>query len=102
MDFIIIYTLAPRKGAAKKIVRRLLSQKLIACANIFPVDSEYLWEGAVAKAREYAMILKTRGDKFEAVKIEIKAMHPYNVPLIAKISAEANSGYLVWFNKELS
>jgi periplasmic divalent cation tolerance protein len=100
-DFIIVYVTAPDIGAAKKIADRLLSKKTVVCANIFPVASRYLWQGKAVKARECVMIVKTIEENFERLKLEVKAMHPYEVPCIIKIKAEPNAAYAAWVQNEL-
>ena len=40
-----VYITCKDKKEARKISRFLLEKKLIACANIFPIESMYRWEG---------------------------------------------------------
>lgn len=101
MEFIIVYATAPNMPVAKKIARHLLEKKIIVCANIFPVESGFLWEGKIKNVKECVMILKTLEENFEKLKTEVKAMHPYEIPCMIKIAAEPNSKYFAWVRKEL-
>lgn len=96
MAFIFAYVTNPNKKTAKKIALQLLKKKLIACANIFPIDSVYLWKGKIEIEGEYVLIAKTKKESWIKVKNEIKKMHPYDVPCIIKIGVSANKGYEDW------
>lgn len=47
MKIISIYITYPNIEEAKKICTHLLEQKLIACANYFPIESAYWWKGKI-------------------------------------------------------
>lgn len=101
MDYIFIYITNPNKATAKKIAKILLQKKLIACANIFPIDSLYWWQGKIAEESEFVLLGKTAAKHFPAVKREIKAIHPYKIPCITKIAAEPNQKYQKWLSDQL-
>lgn len=96
MSFIFVYVTNPSKKEARRIAIHLLKKKLIACANIFPMDSAYWWKGRVEKGKEYVAIFKTKKENWGKVKDEIKKIHPYTVPCITKINVEANKEYEDW------
>jgi periplasmic divalent cation tolerance protein len=95
-ELILLYVTNPSKEEAERIARQLLDRKLIACANIFPITSIYRWEGRVAKESEYVLLAKTVKEKLGQTEKEIKKVHPYKIPCIIKISAEANKEYSDW------
>jgi len=101
MSFIFIYITNPNKKEAERISSHLLKNRLIACANIFPVDSQYWWEGKIEKTKEYVLLAKTSKNNFEKVKKEVKRIHKYTVPEIAKIEVEANEEYEDWVEREV-
>ena len=41
---ILVYITNPDKKTALKVARHLLAKKLIACGNIFPAESLYMWQ----------------------------------------------------------
>lgn len=98
---IFIYITNPSKKEAKRIALHLLKKRLIACANIFPIDSMYWWKGKIKKAKEVVLIAKTKKENFEKVKEEVKKIHPYSVPSIEKLEVEANEEYEKWLNSEV-
>jgi len=101
MSFIFVYVTNPNKKTASKIALHLLKKRLIACANIFPIDSVYWWEDKIENTKEYVLIAKTKEDNWKKVKTEIKKVHPYTVPCITKINVEANKEYEEWLKKEV-
>ena len=101
MNFIFVYITNPTKEEAKKIAKYLLEKKLIACANIFPIDSLYLWKGKIADENEFVLIVKTTEDKFEKVKNEVEKMHSYSIPCVIKIPVSSNKKYFDWLISNL-
>ena len=68
----LVYIICKDEKEAEKISRHLLKKKLIACANMFPVNSMYWWEGKMQSTKEVGMFVKTHSSKFEAVKNKIE------------------------------
>ena len=99
MSFIFIYITNPTKKEARKIAKHLLSKKLIACANIFPVDSLYRDKSKIAEEKEFVLIAKTKKDNFEQVKKEVEKIHPYDIPCIVKIPVSSNEKYYKWLKE---
>jgi len=96
-----VYVTAKNTDEAKNIAVYLLKKKLIACANIFPVKSMYLWKRKIEKENECAMILKTKKNLVKTIINEVRAKHSYDVPCI--ISFDINDGnrdFLNWIKSE--
>ena len=93
---IIYYVPCKDNKEAKKIAKELLKQKLIACANITPSESIYIWEGKIKEEKESILIIKTLDRWEEEVKETIKKIHSYDLPAIIKITGRANEEYLSW------
>ena len=102
MDFIFVYITNPDRKTAEKISKSLISRKLIACANIFPIISLYRWKNKLVKEKEFVLIAKTAKNKFEKVKKEVEKLHPYSIPCIVKIPVSSNKKYFNWLEKEIS
>jgi periplasmic divalent cation tolerance protein len=99
---VFIYITNPTKKVAKRIAKHLLQKRLIACANIFPINSLYWWEGKICDEKEFVLIAKTIEEKFEKIKKEVEKIHPYSIPCIVKIRTTPNEKYLDWLVKELA
>jgi periplasmic divalent cation tolerance protein len=100
LSFVFVYVTNPNKKVAKKIAMHLLRKRLVACANIFPIESAYWWKGKIENVKEIVLILKTKKENFNKIKNEIKKIHPYSIPCIIKFDVEANKEYEKWIKKE--
>lgn len=96
MELILVYVTHSNEEEAKKISDHLIKYKMIACANIFPITSVYIWEGQAVSDGEFVSILKTRKENWTIVKEEVEKMHPYELPCIIKINIKANKKYKEW------
>jgi periplasmic divalent cation tolerance protein len=102
-EFIIIYTTFPHRRQARRLSKNLIKEKLIACANIFKIDSLYLWEGKLEEAREYGVFLKTRATLYSKVEEKIKNYHPYELPCIISWKlGEGSKEFLDWIKENTS
>ncbi|MBW2966233.1 divalent-cation tolerance protein CutA [Candidatus Woesearchaeota archaeon] len=98
---IIEYIVCKNKAEAEKIVNHLLKKKLIACANIFPINSLYKWKGKLQKDKEFVLLAKTQKNKLYSLEKEVKGIHSYEIPCILQINAKANKEYERWLKNEL-
>lgn len=96
--YVIVLITTASKHEAEKIAKRLLMQKLIACANIIgPVSSLFHWSGKMETADEYMVFMKSRRDLFDKLTETIKALHSYEVPEILVLPIVGGSKeYLDW------
>jgi len=87
---------------AKNIAKSLLDKKFVACANMWPVDSIYRWQGKVVKDKEIIVVFKSLAKNISVISKEIKRIHSYQLPaiIIEKIAADKN--ILAWVKKSLN
>lgn len=99
--YIVVFVTCACKKEALLISERLLSERLIACANIIEgVSSIFRWKGKVEKATESLMIIKTAGKNFDRIQRRIKKLHSYEVPEIIALPIMAGEAdYLKWIDK---
>ena len=96
MSLIFVYITNPTRTEARKISTHLLERKLIACANIFQVESIYPWKGRIRRGKEFVVIGKTESAKYAKIVKEIEKIHPYDIPCIVKIPTRANDKFSKW------
>jgi len=97
---IFVYITNPNRKAALKIANELLKQRLIGCANIFPIESLYWWKEKIVKDKEYVLIAKTLEKNYKKVKDIVEKIHPYSVQCILKIKIDkVNEKYLKWLKE---
>jgi periplasmic divalent cation tolerance protein len=98
---LVILTTLHKKESAIEIGKGLLKEKLIACYNLFPIESAYWWKGEILEENEILMILKTNNDNFEKVSAFIKKHSGYEVPEVIALSPnQVNASYLKWVTDE--
>lgn len=98
---ILVYITNPNKKTTLKMARHLLAKKLIACANIFATDSLYFWRGKNIQAKEIILLAKTTAKNFTQIKKEVTKIHPYDLPCVIKLKAEANPAFAAWVKSEV-
>ncbi len=98
-NFLVFYITHPDEATAKHIADALLQERLIACANLFPMTSAYWWDGAIAQESEWVSILKTKLSLEAAVEAAIAAIHPYQTPCLMRFEARANQAYCRWIEE---
>jgi periplasmic divalent cation tolerance protein len=97
----IVLSTAGSEQEAHKIAHILVKRRLAACVNILPhVQSIYRWKGEIESAEEWLLLIKTRADKFPAVRDAIGELHSYEVPECIVLEIEDGSlPYLQWLEK---
>lgn len=87
-NMIVIYTTIEKLEQAESIVEALLTERLIACANMWPIHSIYMFNEKRMKSAEVAMYLKTSADRQDAVYNQLIKLHPYEYPAIMTINID--------------
>ena len=97
----IVLSTVGSEQEAHKIAHILVKRRLAACVNILPhVQSIYRWKGEIESAQEWLLLIKTRADKFPAVRDAIGELHSYEVPECIVLEIEDGSlPYLQWLEK---
>lgn len=98
----LIYAVFPTAGEGHDVVRTLLSERLIACANRLPmIISHFRWEGEIEAKEEHPVIFKTSPAKADAAMKRIAALHRYEVPAVIRLSSEsALPAFADWVRSE--
>ena len=101
-DLIMVYVTCPEDNA-EEIAETLVANKFVACVNILPVRSIYIWEGKLNRDTEALLLIKTKKRMFKALESKIAEIHPYDVPEIVAIRADSVSeSYLQWVISQTS
>ena len=95
--YCVVTTTTDRESVADKIAQALLEQGLAACVQVHPVNSRYIWKGAVERADEWSLAIKARAADFDAVAATIRALHTYETPEILALPVLAgDEATLAW------
>ncbi len=99
-EVLVLYTTHPDRECARKITKILLEDRLVACGNIYPIESHYWWDDEVVHSEEYVVIYKTRHSLIDKIESVFNDHHPYDVPCIVRYKADANMDYKQWVIQE--
>ncbi len=99
---IIVNVSFPDQESAIQISKYLLENKLVACAQISPIESYYTWQGNFESCKEYKASFKTVHQFWPKIEPIILQKHPYEVPEILAVPIiEVTQSYLEWMLAEL-
>ena len=99
--FVIVLTTLPSEGDAESFASRLVDERLAACVNILPLmRSVYRWKGAIERADERQLVIKTTRAQLTALEARLRTLHPYDVPEFLVLSIDSGSAtYLSWLSE---
>ena len=96
MKIMIIETTFTKRGEADEVLRRLIEEKLAACAHVTRISSSYMWQGVERSVDEHHVSLKTSVKKADAMIARLKDLHSYEVPMIVAHEVESSDEYAKW------
>jgi periplasmic divalent cation tolerance protein len=99
----VVLTAAGSQDEASRIAHALVERRLAACVNVLPgVVSTYRWKGEVRSEAEWLVVVKTRVDLFEDVRLAIRELHSYELPEVVMLEAKgADAAYLDWIDENV-
>lgn len=102
-EVVLLLSNFPDADAARKAVRTLVEERLIACGNLIPgVESIYEWKGTIETSAEVMVILKTIAARADEAQTRLRALHPYEVPEILRLPVTGGwPGYLAWVDGQV-
>lgn len=97
MSVSILLCTAPADEAAA-LADRLLEARLVACVNLVgPIESRYVWKGAVEVGSETLMVIKTATARVADVSERLVEWHSYDTPEVLELGvASGATRYLEW------
>lgn len=86
----------------ERLAATLVDERLVACVNLVgPITSVYRWQGAVERAREVLLVMKTRATLVARLTARIEALHAYDVPEVVVLPIRGGAvRYLAWLAGE--
>ena len=101
-DSVFVYVTTATIEQAQAIGRRLVEDRLAACANVLPgMESIYRRQGAIETAQEAVLILKTRAALVDQLAARVRQLHTYDCPCVVALPILAgNPAYLRWIDEE--
>jgi periplasmic divalent cation tolerance protein len=94
---VLVLTTAPDVEVGEAIARALVDERLAACVSVSgPITSIYRWLGAVERATEHQIVIKTVSERVTAIQARLGELHPYEVPEFLVLDAAGSAGYVGW------
>jgi periplasmic divalent cation tolerance protein len=99
----IVVTTTADPEEASRIGRRLIEERLAACATLIPaVQSLYRWQGRVESSTETLLVLKTGPEQLAALEARLRQLHSYQIPEFLVLTIDsASQSYLDWLQESL-
>jgi periplasmic divalent cation tolerance protein len=97
-DVVQVTVAGDDREALALIAELAVGLRLAACGQVGgPVESAYRWEGAVERAEEWTLTLKTAGDRAADLVALVVERHAYDVPevLLTPVTG-GHAPYLEW------
>ncbi|MEP6793973.1 MAG: divalent-cation tolerance protein CutA [Saprospiraceae bacterium] len=96
MRILLFYIPAASNTEALSLGKKAIEQRIAACANIFPIQSIFPWDGTTQSENEFVLMLKTLPSLKDKVTEFISSQHSYEVPCILSWHVEVNESYGMW------
>lgn len=95
---LICFCTCPDPATAERIAVALVAERLAACVNVLPgLRSVYRWQGAVERADEVLLLIKTRPDRFQHLQDRVQVLHPSELPELVAVETDFGlPAYLRW------
>lgn len=96
-DIVVVLTTVAQ-DRADTLARQLVDEKLAACVNLYPpMVSIYRWKGQVQRETERQVVIKTTGDRVNALEARLKQIHPYELPEFLVLAVDSGTeAYANW------
>lgn len=97
----LVLCTCPDPETAERIARSLVEHHLAACVSLLPgTRAFYRWQGQLQSADEVLLLIKTRSERLEELKVHVLMLHPYELPeIIAVDIASGLDRYLDWIGE---
>jgi periplasmic divalent cation tolerance protein len=101
---LVVLTTLGSQHDGERIARELVGRGLAACVNLVPgLVSIYRWKQAVEREPEVLLLIKTRRERFEALRRALVELHPYELPEVIALPVQAgHAPYLEWLDASVS
>lgn len=101
-ELVLVLTTFPDVAVGEHVVGQLVQERLIACGNLLPgVTSLFRWDAKLQREDEVLVLMKTPRSVVERLFQRITELHPYEVPELVSLSADAvSAAYCRWVRQE--
>ena len=101
-DILVVTTTVATLAQANALAKRVVEERVAACAQVDAVQSVYRWGEKLCEEAEVRITIKTVARKAEALEGFFEHHHPYDVPEFMSTTMQASPAYAQWVRKEVS
>ena len=101
MEITFFYIPVANIDEANVLGEKIVRQRIAACANVFPIQSVFPWQGQIEHAHEAVLVLKTIPSLQDAVSKAVEQNHSYELPCILCWTASVNEAYGRWVREQV-
>jgi len=99
---VLILAAYPRLGVAERAARRLVRERVLACATVIAARAFYVWEGRLLGELSAVLHGKTTAARAPEALRRIRESHPDKVPEILVVDVAAGDpDYLAWVAEQV-
>ena len=100
-NYCMIETAFGNLEEAKKVIDRLLEEKLVASCQMLESNSKWNWKNELEESKEYLVLMKTKKELAKEIFEIIKKIHSYECFEFAIFELNScNEEYLKWIDEE--
>ena len=98
----LCFCTCPDAEVAHRIADTLVEERLAACVSVLPgLRSVYRWQGAIERADEVLLLIKTTGERVEPLTARVASLHPYELPELVSVEVAGGlAAYLQWVEEQ--
>jgi len=99
---LLCFCTCPDLESAQRIADMLVEERLAACASVLPgLRSVYRWQGAIERADEVLLLIKTTRERIEPLTARVASLHPYELPEVVAVEVAGGlAAYLDWVEEQ--
>ena len=84
-EYSVTMTTFADRESAKKTAKLLVERRLAACAQLFPIESIYMWKDEICDDNEVMLMVKSKAALNAEISNLIRETHPYELPEIIQV-----------------
>lgn len=101
--FVIVSTTVPTESVAQRMAHRIVSSRLAACVQFWPIRSLYWWNNRIQSNTEALLVCKTKTPLARELQDFIRRLHSYEVPeVIVTAIQDGLRAYFGWLADEVT
>ena len=102
-DVVLVLSTFGDLATAETCARHLVEYSIAACVQIDgPIRSVYQWKGRIENDQEFRLLIKTSPESLDRCVSALKQNHPYELPELVVLHADASAAYASWVTEQTS